>query len=180
MGGFAAAAQKERFPPPPSIETIRKRGPEFWKLTDLINAYRKSRALPVIPLSPMLTGVAALHARDLFHQKPHEPKRSMHSWSKSERWTGGAYDNGDKQTHPIMWDKAKELYGYPGFSFEVVASGVKGAAHALEVWKKSPRHHEVLINAGPWKDKRWRWGAVGAFVYEGFASAWFGAEPDPT
>ena len=161
-----------------SVAEIRAKGDEFWKLADLINAFRRKNSLPQIPLSPKLTTVATLHARDLVEQRPYEKHGSLHSWSDDERWTGGAFTKSDKKTHPIMWDKPKEITGYAGYGFEVCAMRVKSLDQALAEWLASEAHADVMLNRKLWADKRWRWQALGAVFHKGFACAWFGDQPD--
>jgi hypothetical protein len=162
----------------PTVAEIRAKGDEFWKLADLINAFRRKHALPAIPLSSRLTTVAALHVTDLAEQRPYETHGSLHSWSDDERWTGGAFKKSDKTTHPIMWDKPKEITGYPGYGFEVCAMRVKSLDHALAEWLASESHADVMLNRKLWADKRWRWQALGAVFHKGYACAWFGDKPD--
>lgn len=162
----------------PTADQIRAGSEDYWKLVDLINEYRGTHDLPAISLSPKLTAVATLHTRDLHEHRPHEKYGSMHSWSKSERWRGGAYDHNDKNSWPIMWDKPKELFGYGGLGFEVTVGAARDPGHALEVLGKSKMHNDVLLNRGAWRDQRWQWRALGAVIYEGFACAWFGNAAD--
>lgn len=160
----------------PTVEEIRSRSENLWKLVDWINAYRAKADLPAVPLSPRLTAVAALHAKDLHENAPHERYGSMHAWSMSERWTGGAFRVGDSRTHPVMWEKPREIAGYDGHGFEVTASGARDPQHALAIWRASRSHNEVILNRGVWR--RYRWRALGAVFHQGFACAWFGAKKD--
>lgn len=162
----------------PSVAQIRSRSAEMWKLTDLINNYRRKHGLSQIPLSPKLTAVAALHAKDLAENRPYERHGSLHSWSDDVRWTGGAFRKTDKKTHPIMWDKPKEITGYDGYGFEVCAMQVRDLDQALSEWLASQTHADVLLNRNLWADKRWRWKALGAVFHRGYACAWFGDQPD--
>jgi hypothetical protein len=162
----------------PTIEQIRAGSPDFWKLADLINDYRAGKRLHRIPLSPKLTAVAALHARDLHENAPHEEYGSLHSWSLSDRWRGGAFKRDDESTFKVMWDKPKELFGYGGLGFEVTVKGARDVAHALVTLQASKLHDDVLMNRGLWADERWSWKALGAVYYKGFACAWFGDHAD--
>jgi len=162
----------------PTAAQIRASRPENWRLVDLINQYRRQQKLPEIPLSPRLTVVATLHVHDLAEQRPQDKFGSLHSWSLDPRWKGGAYRSGDKTTWGIMWDKAKEITGYPAVAFEICATGARDMEQALEVWRASPNHHPVILSRGVWAEPRWRWQALGAVFFQGFACAWFGNTAD--
>lgn len=158
----------------PTVERIRGSDPAMWQLVDLINDERTKQKLPAIPLSPRLTAVAYLHAKDLAEKQPHVAHGSLHSWSDDRRWRGGAYKPDDKATFPIMWDKPQEIAGYPAAGFEICVSGAKDMPMAMTTWAKSTAHYSVILNRGIWADRRWQWQAVGAAMYQGFACAWFG------
>lgn len=161
----------------PTVAELRKRPRQWWELVDILNAYRRSQNLPTIALSPKLCAVAAFHVRDLAENKPHERFGSMHSWSPDmPRWKGGIFEAADKSTYPVMWNKPREIAGYPANGYEVAASGTNGLGHALDVWKASQSHHDVILNRGVWTKLTWR--ALGAAWYRGFACAWFGDAVD--
>ncbi len=162
----------------PTVAEIRRSKRDFWILADLINDYRREIGLPAARMSARLTAVAAVHAKDLCYRRPHDIYGSLHSWSPSKYWQGGGYDYGNKDTWPLMWNKPKEITGYPGFGFEISAAGVRDAAHALQVWRESESHHNVIANRHVWNDPRWQWHALGAVFYKGYACAWFGDKED--
>lgn len=158
-----------------SAEEVRSLPEELWRLTDLINAFRSSSGLADAALSPKLTAVAFEHVKDLLHKRPQAANGSLHSWSASDYWTGGVYRPEDKTTWPVMWEKPREIAGYDGYGFEIAAANVDSPAHALEAWRGSAAHRDVMLNRGVWSKPRWRWRAVGAVFYRGYACAWFGA-----
>ena len=108
--------------------------------------------------------------------QPHRVHGSLHSWSSSERWTGGAFLLADPRTHTIMWDKPREIADYDGYGFEIAAAGVRDLKHALHLWAASPPHRDVILNRGGWARMNWR--AIGAVFHKGYASAWFGETLD--
>lgn len=153
--------------------------PEAAELVELVNAYRGEQGKPTIPLSPSLCTVAAIHTEDLAKNNPHaDPDCNLHSWSDAGSWSACCY-TADHAKAKCMWDKPKELTVYPGNGFENAAAsgGAITPAQALDLWKGSPAHNEVILNAGIWQD--FPWGAVGAGFYEGYAVLWFGVEADP-
>jgi len=147
-------------------------------IVDLINQVRAKNKLPAIARSAKLTKVAVAHVKDLIAKAPHKANGNLHSWSKSDKWTGGAYSPADSKSHKMMWDKGREIAGYNAHTFECAASGVATPGATVGLWLKSPPHRAVLLNTGIWAADRWRWKAVGAAISGGFACAWFGADAD--
>ena len=180
--GVSAAAETGGDPFPllrwTTAAEVRRQPEELWRLVDLINALRRSHGLPDAALSPRLTAVAFEHVKDLLHNRPHAVGGSLHSWSQSSFWSGGAYRPEKKATWPVMWDKPREIAGYDGYGFEIAASNIDGAEHALEAWQGSPAHRDVILSRGVWSNLRWRWKAMGAVFHRGFACAWFGPAED--
>ena len=162
----------------PTVEQIRARQSEAWKLVDAINDHRRQQGLPTIPLSPRLTAVAYWHAKELAERRPQETDGSLHSWSLDPRWRGGAYRADDKSTWTIMWDKPKEITGYSAAGFEICAVDARDCEHAFQLWVQSENHHNVILNRGVWSNPRWRWRALGAVFHKGYACAWFGNAAD--
>jgi uncharacterized protein YkwD len=146
------------------------------QLVDVINRYRLSRGLSSVAFSPSLTAVAQAHLRDLEMNHPDRGSCNMHSWSTQGAWTPCCYTP-DHAASSCMWSKPRELTGYRGEGFEIAAwqSSHIGADQALESWKNSPAHHNVIINQGTWAGERWQ--ALGAALSEHYAVAWFGRDP---
>jgi hypothetical protein len=152
--------------------------PEALELIDLVNDYRAQNALPAIPASPSLCTVATNHVHDLSDNAPHTQPGgcNLHSWSDQGPWTACCYTPDHAQAQ-CMWNKPGELTIYPGNGYENAASGVGSPAQALDLWKSSPPHNEVILNLGIWANYPWQ--ALGADVYQGYSVLWFGAEADP-
>ena len=146
------------------------------QLFQQINAYRKSLKLSAIPQSPKLTKVAELHAKDL-SQHPPEADCNLHSWSAHGSWKPCCYTR-DHANAACMWDKPKEIAGYQGQGFEIAHRSTAGATPegALSGWKRSPGHHEVMINKGQWSRVEWK--AMGVAVFGEYAVVWFGMLED--
>ena len=77
-----------------------------------------------------------------------------------------------------MWDKPKELsnYEFPGYEISCVSSDELTPEEALNTWKLSKAHNNVIVNKGIWDTK---WEAIGIGMYEGYATVWFGHYPEP-
>ena len=169
----------------PSLPTKVCASAEEMKLYNLIMEYRKSKKLETIPFSGRLTLVAQTHAKDLAENYEFKANNrcNPHSWSKKGKWTSCCYTNNHKQAQ-CMWDKPKELTSYKGNGFEIAygSSDPRFAGHtataeaALNSWKKSPSHNDVILNRNMWKDFPWK--AIGIGMNKGFAVIWFGNEPD--
>lgn len=163
---------------PPESDTYACLQEEEQALYTLIMEYRAMKGLKSIALSPKLSRVAQLHAKDLAeHYDPKNPRCNLHSWSKNGKWTACCYTDDHKQAK-CMWDKPKEITGYPGYGYEIsyYSSGGATAAEGLEGWKKSHGHNEVIINEGIWKSVTWN--AVGIGLYKEYGVVWFGKETD--
>ena len=151
------------------------------KLYNLINEYRAQNGLPAIPASKALTTVANRHVQDVaenldYVNSPQRDSINPHSWSDA------TYDPNNQSTWPNMWQAPQRLNtGYPGNGYEnfawTAASSIS-AEEALEIWKNSPAHNQVILNQGIWQDRQWN--ALGVGIYKGYAALWFGQETDPT
>lgn len=148
----------------------------------IINQYRKEKGLDSIPLSKSLTYVAKVHVKDLAENHPNSRRCNMHSWSDQGNWTSCCYTK-DKKKAECMWNKPKELTNYVSAGFEIAfwtnipfLDPEKYAALSLKEWKKSPAHHQVIINLPPWD--RFTWMAMGVGAYKGYAVVWFGELDD--
>ncbi|NJK31375.1 MAG: CAP domain-containing protein [Deltaproteobacteria bacterium] len=141
-----------------------------------LNAYREENSLPAIPASPSLCTVANAHVHDLADNNPVMGECNLHSWSDQGPWTACCYTPDHAQAQ-CMWDKPRELSIYMGNGYENAAYGVQSPMHAVDLWKSSPPHNEVMLNQGIWQG--YPWGSVGADLYEGYAVLWFGVEADP-
>ena len=148
---------------------------EEQKLYQLLNEYRLENNLPAIPASPSLTLVAQTHAKDLDTYPPAlELGCNLHSWSSNGAWSSCCYTEDHAQAQ-CMWDKPKELTSYTADGYEMAHGGsgvVMDAQSALDAWKASNSHNEVMLNQGSFSVLSW--GAVGIGIYGGYASVWFG------
>jgi uncharacterized protein YkwD len=152
--------------------------PEEKKLYDLIMAYRKEKKLPPIPFSSKLSRVAQIHARDLAQN--HEPLNmlcNLHSWSDKGNWTPCCYTD-DHAEAECMWNKPKEIARYESKGYEIsfYRKDRVFAKLALENWKDSYGHNQVIVNEGIWKDVTWK--AIGIGIYKEFGVVWFGELAD--
>ncbi len=149
---------------------------EELKLYNLIIEYRKSYGLPEIPISKSLTFVAQTHARDLMINRPDTAECNLHSWSNKGKWESCCYTD-DHAKATCMWEKPRELTNYSGLGFEIAAysGNYISAGIALELWKYSPGHNDVILNKNIWKQE---WKAIGIGIYGNYAVVWFGYAPD--
>jgi uncharacterized protein YkwD len=147
------------------------------KLAQLINSYRISKKLDSVNVSSNLNMVAQTHANDLHLYYKESNRCNMHSWSRNGKWKDCCYTDDHKQAK-CMWDKPREISSYKGDGFEIAAYYSDGmtAERALELWKKSSSHHDVILQKGIWKNKSFK--AMGIGIKGNYACVWFGFEPD--
>jgi hypothetical protein len=146
-------------------------------LAEAINAYRQAQGLAAIPVSDELTRVAKAHIADLAAHHPEVAcNGNLHSWSSNGNWTSGCYDPNNQATYPLMWNKPKEIAGYQGNGYEISAwrSPSIDADQALDIWKGSKGHNDVILNLDIWAG--FPWGAMGGWLADGYACVWFGQE----
>ena len=150
------------------------------ELFALVNEYRASKKLSPIPFSTSLTKVAQAHVRDLHNNYDYEPgeKCNPHSWSKNDDWSSCCYTNDHKKAQ-CMWDKPMEIAGYNSPGYEIAYYQSNGAipSVALDGWKVSKGHNQVIINLDIWAKVNWQ--GMGVGLYEEYAVVWFGALADP-
>lgn len=175
----------------PSLDSLAG---EFGELARQINQYRRDHGKTAIPISAKLSCVAFVHIFDLTVNHPDltyqtdaeraRRERPLHSWTPVEGRSGGRFDLADARTYSIMWDKPREIAGYPGRGYEIATYGNTSAADAIRTWEGSAPHLDVILNRGMWAARTWR--ALGAYYVVGddptrqnYACAWFGEENDP-
>jgi uncharacterized protein YkwD len=158
---------------------------EELKLYALISVYRVENNLSSIPLSKSLSYVAQQHCIDLHKNKPDlEEECNAHSWSDQGTWSSCCYTK-DHNEAQCMWDKPSELTNYTGYGFEIAAGSsepiyddyIMTAEYAVQAWKESIHHNDVILNQAAWSGTHFK--AMGVAVHKGFASIWFGREADP-
>jgi len=147
-------------------------------LTGVINKYRLENNLSSIPVSPSLNMVAEIHVRDLAKYYVLSDECNFHSWSDKGDWLPFCYTSDHANAH-LMWDKPSELTSYPGFGYEIAVfrSDSMTASIALELWKNSKPHLDLIINRENWKDMKWN--AIGGAINGRYAVVWFGEVTDP-
>lgn len=154
------------------------------QLARMVNEYRTSLGLPAVTLSSSLSQVARLHATDASANYRLSKTCNMHSWSDQGSWRGCCYSPNHSDMD-CMQLKPKELTSYPGRGYEISymrwwddgSPAPVNAQDALAGWKRSPGHHQVMVNQGIWKQVNWQ--AMGVGVANGYACLWFGQEKDP-
>ena len=147
-----------------------------------INAYRESLGLPKLSLSKSLTTVARTHVAD---SNAHTPENqvdvrgiqgNLHSWSSYGSWTPVVYTS-DHQYAANMWSKPSELTSYPGSGFEISSRYSLSMTPdvALDSWKGSQGHNDVMTTQGMWSDLK----TMGVGIDGKYAHVWFGQDTDP-
>ena len=149
-----------------------------YKLYKMINDYRQQYDLPPIPLSKSLSFVASTHVKDLFFNHPDVSPCNSHSWSANGPWTPFCYPR-DKEKDHTVWDKPKEIAGYPDQGFEIVywENNAIIIDSVISFWRSIDYFNSFLMNTGTWEGKTWE--AIGIGILENYACAWFGTAVDP-
>ena len=147
----------------------------------MINAYRESLGLPKLSFSKSLTEVARAHVRDSNTYTPENQvdsrgiKGNLHSWSGNGIWTPVVYTS-DHEYQDKMWSKPREITNYTGNGYEISASGRRISPEtALDLWKDSPGHNQVMSTQGMWSDLK----TMGVSIDGHYAHVWFGSDADP-
>jgi len=151
------------------------------KLASLINDYRTLNGLPNAPLSKSLTAVAQWHVKDLVLNHPVTSVCNMHSWSDKGFWSPVCYTSNHSNAEG-MWIKPKEVSRgvYTGDGYEIAywtSTNNAQAADALNAWKNSSGHNNVILERDIWDNFDWQ--AMGVGIYQGYAVAWFSYLFDP-
>ncbi|MDU5923980.1 MAG: cell wall-binding repeat-containing protein [Finegoldia magna] len=128
------------------------------ELIKLVNDYREQHGKKRLKVSKSLMKVARTHINDLnMNFDINNPqvdsrgiKGNIHSWSDKGNWTPVVYTK-DHKYSKLMWNKPKELTGYDQAGFEI-ATGASTPQHALENWKKSTKHNDVILSQNTWSD----------------------------
>ena len=128
------------------------------ELIKLVNDYREQHGKKRLKVSKSLMKVARTHINDLnmnfdMDNPPVDArgiKGNIHSWSDKGNWTPVVYTK-DHKYSKLMWNKPKELTGYDQAGFEI-ATGASTPQHALENWKKSTKHNDVILSQNTWSD----------------------------
>ncbi|OXZ29750.1 hypothetical protein B9N57_08055 [Finegoldia magna] len=131
------------------------------ELIKLVNDYREQHGKKRLKVSKSLMKVARTHVNDLnmnfdIHNRPVDARGiegNLHSWSDKGNWTPVVYTK-DGEYSKLMWNKPKEIAGYNQTGFEVAVGGVSTLTpqYALERWKQSPGHNDVILSQNGWDD----------------------------
>lgn len=148
----------------------------------LINEYRESLGLSKLSFSKSLTSVARAHVKDSHDYTPRLQlddrgiQGNLHSWSNNGNWSGGAYTP-DHEHAEIMWDKPSELTDYAGAGYEISVYHSIGIDPklALDLWKSSSGHNEVIIGDNDWSFIT----TMGVAMDKNYSHVWFGGDEDP-
>lgn len=130
-----------------------------------------------IPLSKALTITASRHTLDTVYNL---------GGYDGHNWSDALYDSSNSETYPAMWFAPDRIgTGYTDHGFEISTGYIGDALSvpdmtpevALEGWKGSAGHNNVITEQGSW-DRGWD--AIGVAIHESVAHVWFGWTADPT
>eukprot|EP01083_Nonionella_stella_P012017 34114_1 len=104
-----------------------------------------------------------------------------HSWDEipgtRQDYKTCCYSPMKSATFNCIWYKPREIAGFDEDGFEITSGGGSTLADALNGWKQSPGHNEVIIQSNSWKYYKWR--SIGCAVVIGqVAHCWFSKKAD--
>ncbi len=152
-----------------------------FELLNLVNNYRNSHGKASVTFSQVLNTVGQWHAEDAFLNEDtlFTPSCNLHSWSNdmTHLWTPVCYTSDHSQAAK-MWNKPREISGnsYSGNGYENAAWGYANPAAALNGWKNSPGHNNVILNKDIWSSITWR--AIGVGIRGKYYYLWFSDTAD--
>lgn len=152
-----------------------------WNLLNLVNQYRTDNGKTAVAYSNVLNTVGQWHAEDALINggSLFTPSCNLHSWSNDmpHLWSGMCYTEDHAQAQK-MWDKPREIStgSYTGNGYENAAWGYPTPAAALNGWKNSPGHNDVILNQGIWSSPTWR--AMGVGIRGSYYFLWFSDTTD--
>ena len=153
-------------------------------LAQLINQWRAQNGKAAVPLTKSLTLVAQWKIQDM--ASPNFPTSAggcnSNSWSNDNPtlYSGCCYTG--SATAACMWNKPNQITQgiYAAFGYEIVATGATSIQNALNAWKGSTAHNDVLLNLGPWASRNpWPAMGVGVDLVNRRYVVWFGDAADP-
>ena len=134
-------------------------------------------------VSKSLTKVARTHVMDSNKYHPENQydsrgiKGNLHSWSNHGNWTPVVYTP-DHEYAKYMWSKPSEISEYKDDGFEIAYINTYNltAKSALDGWKGSKLHNDVIIGTGFWSNLK----VMGVGIDGDYSFVWFGvSENDP-
>lgn len=142
------------------------------ELHRIINEYRAQNNQPPVMISEPLSFVANRHLLDLTLNV----KYLTHGWSNCP------YDIKRAETWNCLFESPQRLKSsYTGQGFENLYRNLNGAATpalALEAWKKSQMHNNLILNLDIWKNTKYD--AFGVAIEGNYAAIWFGSTGNQT
>jgi hypothetical protein len=140
------------------------------ELYKIINDYRVANKLPPVAILEALSLVANRHLLDLTNNV----KFFTHGWSDCP------YDIKNEKTWNCVTEAPQRLKtNYQGQGYENLYRNLGGNATpqlALDAWKKSPLHNNLILNLDVWKDTSFD--AFGLAISGNYAAIWFGTQSD--
>lgn len=148
----------------------------------LINEYRASIGKKKLRFSKSLTIVARTHVKDSNMYSPENQvdargiDGNLHSWSANGNWRPVVYTP-DHYYAELVWSKPSELTSYKGNGYEIshYYSARVTPSGALNGWKNSKGHNNIIIGAGDWNTLE----CMGVAIDGHYAHVWFGEDADP-
>lgn len=112
-------------------------------------AYRVANGLDEIPLSKALTTTAGRHAVDTYYNI-WVPDLKLPAGANMHSWSDAPYFSNHSRPQ-VMWDAPERIgTGFKGNGYEISAAGYDSTSAALNGWKGSKGHNDVILNLAAW------------------------------
>ncbi len=152
------------------------------ELATLINNHRVAHGKSRLPVSKSLTYVGRWHAWDAANNHPFTDHCNLHSWSnaRSHIWDSVCYTSDHAQAAQ-MWDKPRQVTNnqFTGYGYENAAWRTPSIspAQAVDMWKNSPGHNDVILEQGGFAGVTFQ--TMGVGINNNYAFVWFSDSSDP-
>jgi hypothetical protein len=125
-----------------------------------VNSYRRKTGLASIPTNNCLCKTANAHTKEL-----------NADLAQKQSWKECRYH---ARNYQCMWNKPKEICGYPNKGYENWAWSTRSmtATLAINQWKRLSGTNQVMLNGGQWRKIQFK--GMGASVEGNHGVLWFG------
>lgn len=146
-------------------------------LYDRVNNLREDYGKNRVEYSASLSFVAKTHVLDLLENSPDTSVCNLSSWSDKGNWAPCCF-NPYVPDQDCMWEKPKQLTGYPYRGYELVSyfEDTLSVDSVINLWSDAREVLDMILTDGNYSKKRWICMGVGMNAH--YVSVWFGQRSD--